>query len=154
MVQSATLKANRELDVSDFYLVKVIELMKERATFSSDLLSDRYFFESTDDYNQKTFKKKWKSNTLGLVKEFFMLLKEDEEFTASSTENIFQKFISKKEIGMGTILPNLRLILTGKGVGPSLFEIMGLLGKEEVMRRHEEKSMFFEQLFLENSNKQ
>ena len=148
------LKANRELDVSDSYLVKVIELMKERATFSSDLLSDRYFFESTDDYNQKTFKKKWKSNTLGLVKEFFMLLKEDDEFTASSTENIFQKFISKKEIGMGTILPNLRLILTGKGVGPSLFEIMGLLGKEEVMRRHEEKSMFFEQLFLENSNKQ
>ena len=55
---------------------------------------------------------------------------------------------------MGSILTNLRLILTGKGVGPSLFEIMGLLGKEEVMRRHEEKSMFFEQLFLENSNKQ
>ena len=64
------LKANRELDVSDSYLVKVIELMKERATFSSDLLSERYFFESTDDYNQKTFKKKWRSNTLGLVEEF------------------------------------------------------------------------------------
>ena len=66
----------------------------------------------------------------------------------------FKNLYQKKEIGMGTILPNLRLILTGKGVGPSLFEIMGLLGKEEVMRRHEEKSMFFEQLFLENSNKQ
>ena len=53
---------------------------------------------------------------------------------------------------MGAVLPNLRLILTGKGMGPSLFEIMALLGKEEVMKRHQERSIFFGNLYLEKSN--
>ena len=141
-----------EFDVSDSYLEKVIELMKERATFISDLLSERYFFESVSDYSQKTFQKKWKANTLQLVNEFFTLIDQDDVFTVSSTESIFQKFISSKQIGMGAILPNLRLILTGKGMGPSLFEIIALLGKKEVMKRHQERSIFFEKLYLENSN--
>ena len=147
-------KQNIEFDVSDSYLEKVIELMKERATFISDLLSERYFFESVSDYSQKTFQKKWKANTLQLVNEFFTLIDQDDVFTVSSTENIFQKFISSREIGMGAILPNLRLILTGKGMGPSLFEIIALLGKKEVMKRHQERSIFFEKLYLENSNNQ
>ena len=48
---------------------------------------------------------------------------------------------------MGAILPNLRLILTGKGMGPSIFEI-ALLGKEEVMKRFNEKSIFFQNIFI------
>ena len=34
--------------------------MKERATFANELLSEKYFFESPDDYDEKTFRKKWK----------------------------------------------------------------------------------------------
>ena len=33
---------------------------------------------------------------------------------------------------MGAVLPCLRLILTGKGMGPSAFAIASLLGKKEV----------------------
>lgn len=53
---------------------------------------------------------------------------------------------------MGALLPCLRLILTGKGMGPSLFSIMELLGKQEVMHRYNIKSTLFENLFLEKSN--
>ena len=35
---------------------------------------------------------------------------------------------------MGAILPNLRLILIGKGMGPSLFEIAALWGKITIKR--------------------
>jgi glutamyl/glutaminyl-tRNA synthetase len=53
---------------------------------------------------------------------------------------------------MGAILPNLRLILTGKGMGPSLFEIAALLGREEVMKRFKERSTFYQNMFIKNQN--
>ena len=36
---------------------------------------------------------------------------------------------------MGAALPNFRLLVTGKGMGPSMFQIAALLGKEEVLSR-------------------
>jgi len=83
---------------------------------------------------------------------FFKILNSDTVFSSISTEEVFKKFTESREIGMGAVLPNLRLILTGKGMGPSLFEIMALLGKEEVMKRHQERSIFFGNLYLEKSN--
>ena len=126
--------------------------MKERSTFQSELISEKYFFESVEDYDEKTFRKKWKSDSFSLVNEFFGLLNNIENFSSMSIESSFKKFIEKKEIGMGSILPNLRLILTGKGMGPSLFEIATLLGKEEVMKRFKERSKFFQNMFIKKQN--
>jgi glutamyl-tRNA synthetase len=139
-------------NVSNAFLEKVANLMKERATFHHELLSEEYFFKIFEEYDEKTFRKKWKSNTLLLVNEFFADLELVESFLSNQIENTFQKFIEKKEIGMGALLPCLRLILTGKGMGPSLFSIMELLGKQEVMHRYNIKSTLFENLFLEKSN--
>ena len=40
----------------------------------------------------------------------------------------------------------MRLILTGKGMGPSVFAIASLLEKEEVMTRYQNKINFFTSL--------
>ena len=61
-------------------------------------------------------------------------------------------FSPEKEIGMGAVLPCMRLVLTGKGMGPSVFAIADLLGKEEVINRYKEKNEFFQKLFLEKTN--
>ena len=42
-----------------------------------------------------------------------------------------------KGLGFGAILPPFRLLLSGKGMGPSLFAIAELLGKEECLARME-----------------
>jgi glutamyl-tRNA synthetase len=149
---SSLMLENCKYDVSKEYLEKVAELMKERATFHHELLSEDYFFKSFEDYDQKTFRKKWKSNSISLVNDFFSELNSIESFDAETIENTFKSFINRKEIGMGALLPCLRLILTGKGMGPSIFSIMKLIGKEEVMNRFKEKSFFFENLFLEKSD--
>ena len=149
---SSLMLENCKYDVGNEYLEKVAELMKERATFHHELLSEDYFFKSFEDYDQKTFRKKWKSNSISLVNEFFLELNSIESFNAVTIENTFKSFIERKEIGMGALLPCLRLILTGKGMGPSLFSIMELIGEEEVMNRFKEKSIFFENLFLEKSD--
>ena len=38
---------------------------------------------------------------------------------------------------MGRLLPAFRLSVTGLGMGPSLFDIVSLLGKQEVIERIE-----------------
>ena len=40
-----------------------------------------------------------------------------------------------KELGFGAVLPNFRLAITGLGMGPSMFHICSILGKEEVIKR-------------------
>ena len=43
----------------------------------------------------------------------------------------------RKRVGMGKLLPAFRVSLTGLGMGPSLFDIAALLGKEETIKRME-----------------
>ena len=38
-------------------------------------------------------------------------------------------------MGIGAVLPNFRLLLTGNGTGPSMFDISAFLGKEECIER-------------------
>ena len=160
--QHLRLKSNNELanmmmEISDWnvsidYMEAVAELMKERASFTSELLTDDYFFISPKSYDEKTFKKKWKESSGIIMTDLFKELEKDPEFSSGSIENIFKNFINKREIGMGAVLPCMRLILTGKGMGPSLFAIASLLGKQEVMKRFNEKNSFFINLYLKNNN--
>ena len=159
--QHLRLKSNNELanmmmESSDWnvaidYMEKVAELMKERASFTSELLTDEYFFESPKSYDEKTFRKKWKESSGIIMTDLFKELEKDVEFSSDSIENIFKNFITKREIGMGAVLPCMRLILTGKGMGPSVFAIASLLGKEEVMKRFNKKNSFFINLYLNNN---
>lgn len=117
-------------------LTRVSNLMKERATFVQDILHEgMYFFESPKEYDTKTIKKKWKEHT----PELLSALRDDfsgiNEFTHPNIEKTFSSFLEKKEIGFGQIGPALRLSISGKGMGPSLFDICEILGKDETLKR-------------------
>ncbi len=58
-------------------------------------------------------------------------------FSSENIESEFKSFLKEKNLGMGKFLPILRLSLTGLGMGPSLFDIACLLGKEETLKRIE-----------------
>ena len=60
-----------------------------------------------------------------------------ENFTAEHIESTFKSFLEEKELGIGAVLPNFRLLITGNGTGPSMFEIAEFLGKEECLTRME-----------------
>ena len=49
----------------------------------------------------------------------------------------FKKYLEENELGMGKLLPAFRVCLTGLGMGPSLFDIASLLGKEKTIKRME-----------------
>lgn len=123
---------------TDEQLAKMVNLLKERATFAHELLNEgTYFFESPAEYDEKTISKKWKTETNqqleGLVDRFKGL----EVFNAENTESTFKSYLEENGLKFGQLGPGLRVSVTGLGMGPSLFEIFEILGKEEVINRIE-----------------
>ncbi len=123
-------------DVDSAFLAKVCEQVKERATFLHDILDNStYFFSVPEDYDEKTVRKKWKDQTAEIMSELVEVLNAISDFKAATIETDFKAFLEKKELGLGQVLPNFRLLVTGMGAGPSMFDICEILGKEEVVNR-------------------
>ncbi len=125
-----------ELKQSDLELERICSLMKERATFAQDILTDgAYLFERPTSFDADTIRKKWKSETTGYINEWKALIVELSDFTSTNIEQTFKSFLSEKQLGIGAVLLPYRLVLTGVGAGPGMFEISEFLGKEEVLAR-------------------
>lgn len=119
-------------------LEEVCGMMKERATFIQDILSEgAYLFERPSVYDEQTVIKKWKEDSAELMKEWIEILGSIAEFSQEPIENAFKEFIQAKNLGIGAVLPLFRLLITGTGTGPSMFEIAQFLGKEECICRLE-----------------
>ncbi|MFB6305490.1 MAG: glutamate--tRNA ligase [Flavobacteriales bacterium] len=128
----------KDKNIDKEYLENVCRLMKERATFPGDMINEgMYFFEKPEEYDEKTLKKKWKEETPKILKELKSVLENIEVFNSENIEKEFKGFLNEKGLGFGKVMPNFRLVLTGKGMGPSIFEITALLGKDEVSERIE-----------------
>ena len=114
----------------------VCRLMKERATFTKDMLTEgAYLLERPVSYDEQTVAKKWKDDTSALLTEFMNELENVEPFTSPEIENCFKSFLERKGLGVGAVLPLFRLVITGTGMGPSMFDISEFLGKEECLTR-------------------
>lgn len=118
-------------------LATICGLMKERATFLQDMVTNgAYFFAAPTTYDEKMIKKKWKDDSPAIVQELSARFAAT-TFTADALETTFKAFIEEKEIGFGAAMLPLRLLITGVGGGPSLFAIMEVIGKEEALHRIE-----------------
>lgn len=127
----------QNIERSEGFVIKVCDLMKERSTFVKDILDAGYLFTAPNSYDEKTIRKKWKEQTPAIMNELKAVLSEIEPFEAPEIESTFKLFLEEKELGFGAVLPNFRVLVTGQGMGPSMFEICALLGKEEVLQRME-----------------
>lgn len=117
-------------------LTDVCRLMKERATFVQDILSEGNFLLARPiEYDAVTVQKKWNENAEALMVEWSQVLSGLSNFSAESIEAAFKDFLAAKNLGIGAVLPLFRLLLTGKGMGPSMFEVAAFLGKEETIDR-------------------
>lgn len=118
------------------FLRGVCELMKERATFIHEIITEGdFFFEAPKEFDSKTLNKKWKETSPEIMSEWKESMKQINPFVSENIEEGFKKFLDEKSMGIGQVLPLYRLLLTGKGMGPSMFAISELLGKEESINR-------------------
>lgn len=123
-------------DFSLPYLEKVIKLMVERITFIKEIIIQApYFFEAPQQYEEKFTKKAWKPESLQHIKQLFTLFNTITQFTASEIEAKFKEYITANQLNIGQVMAPLRLVLTGIGNGPCVFDICETLGQEEVLQR-------------------
>ena len=117
-------------------LTGVCKLMKERATFIPDIwVEGAFLLERPKEFDPKTTRKKWRGDAVVIMQGWAKVLNEIDVFSAETIELRFKEYLQEKELGMGAVLPLFRLLLTGKGMGPSMFEIAAFIGKEETIVR-------------------
>ena len=120
---------------SDEKLLKVISLMKERATFVKDIYNDgKFFFEAPTYYDEKAVKKAWNEETATILNELSTQLETWDMKPEIIKQNIHH-FAESKSLGMGKVMMPLRLSLVGELKGPDVPDILEILGKEESVAR-------------------
>ncbi|WP_114492297.1 glutamate--tRNA ligase [Candidatus Ulvibacter alkanivorans] len=119
-------------------LETLVHMLKERATFVSDLWDQgHFFFAAPEFYEEKASKKAFKEETPQLLEKVVALIKSVDTVSAANLSEKIKGWITQEEIGFGKVMMPLRLSLVGEMKGPDVFEIAALLGKEETIARIE-----------------
>jgi glutamyl-tRNA synthetase len=124
------------LNFSDDYLLQIISTMKERVTFVKEFLTiSPYFFAAPEIYDETSKSKNWKPETpdyLLKLRNAFIELKNP---TKEDYENALKRVAEELTIGAGKLIHPLRLALSGMSTGPGVYDIVIILGKDEVIKR-------------------
>ncbi|MBN9337467.1 MAG: glutamate--tRNA ligase, partial [Chryseobacterium sp.] len=127
----------KSLNISDEKLLKIVSLMKERATFVVDIYNDgKFFFAAPNSYDEKALKKAWNDTTSAVLKDLSTKL-EITEFHPEVLKQTIHHFAEEHSLGMGKVMMPLRLALVGELKGPDVPDIMNIIGKEETLARIE-----------------
>ena len=123
------------LDIS--YLINIIDALKPRSKSLYEFISQsKHFFSSPDTFDQDESQKAWPDNsTTAIVTLSYEYLKTFDSWNSDFIEKEIKKFASENSFGAGKVIMPLRLAVFGSLNGPSLFDIMHILGKNETLSR-------------------
>lgn len=132
------------------YYLKVIYILQERLKTLSQIREyGDYFFLDKLNYDPETVKKVCKSPDIYIylekIKEEWSKIP-DSEFNATNLENILRNLAETHQIPTKNLVHPIRVALTNKTVGPGLYELAEILGKERVIKRLEEFIEFLKKL--------
>jgi len=114
----------------------IVALIKERATFISDLWEQgSFFFCAPVDYDDKASKKAFKEDTPQILEQVIGLINDVKDFSTESISSTIKEWITSRELSFGKVMMPLRLALVGEMKGPDVFEIASILGKGETVKR-------------------
>ncbi len=85
-----------------------------------------------DEEAQKEHSREDRKKEFSLLKERFVKI---EEFNTENVEKEFRNLVAELGIKASDLVHPVRVALTGKSVGPGLFETIALLGKEKTLAR-------------------
>lgn len=130
------IKSVQLANLNDNYFFKVIGLLKERLAFPKDFVEmSEYFFRNPESFDEGGLKKYWEPETHNHLKLFADRLESLLEYSHTSIETALRQLAEELQIKPTKLIHPTRLALSGRTVGPGLFEMMELLGKEIVVWR-------------------
>ncbi len=119
------------------YVAAVINALGDRLKIGTDILTyGEFFFKDEVDYDPEGAARYLKTPSapviLGALRD---RLANETAFRADALEHLVRHLAEERGISTREIIHPARMALTGKTVGPGLFELMAVLSKERVLQR-------------------
>ena len=128
------------------WLLKFVSLLKERCKTLKDFVErGKYFFSFDYQYEPKAASKHFNSaEAADRLRAYVDRLSGLDSFEKPKIEQALRGLADEMKIKPAALIHPVRLAATGISTGPPLFDLLELLGKEEVIRRIEKAAEFIQ----------
>ncbi len=118
------------------YLIKVSKAMQERLKTLVDMRElGFFFFREPTQYDPEGVKKSFKPGVELWLREVAQEFENLDPWTEENIEAVVRGYAKKVGVGAGKIIHPIRVAVSGLRMGPSLFEMLAILGREKVVAR-------------------
>lgn len=125
-------------DFSDDYIQRAVAMVKSRANFVKDLWEQaHFFFTAPETYDPKAIKKRWTPETPAILRELVTRLRNLPSLEPVKAEEDIIGWITERGYHMGNVMNAFRLTVVGECKGPHMFDIVELMGINEISSRVE-----------------
>ena len=126
----------KDLELSDEYLLLIIDAMIERGSFIKDFIENSsYFFERPESYDEAVIQKRWKDDSEDLLRKYIERISEFDSPSKEDYEIALKAVAEGADCGAGRLIHPARLATSGVGIGPGVYDLLFILGKDEVIER-------------------
>lgn len=135
-IDGGLLKEN-EVDEKYEYIKRVVDAVREKVKLLSEIAeASEYFFKDIEEYDPKGIKKRFKKDgVVEMLEEGKSALINAPSFDVETVEKVYRDLIDELGIKGGDIIHPTRLAISGRTVGPGLFDIISILGRETCIER-------------------
>jgi len=121
------------------WLTRVAGLFKERARTLNDFFDwSEYVFKDEVKYEADAVKKRInKPGVIELLETVTSKFSAAKDFNKESLEEIVRKLAEEMKIKAADIIHPVRVAVSGRAMGPGLFELLAVLGRDKVIKRLE-----------------
>jgi glutamyl-tRNA synthetase len=122
---------------SEAWLTQMVAICQEKIPTLNNIVEyTDFFFNEISAYDEKGVRKQWQQD--GAVDHMLRIreaLASVDTWDHDTLKAAFERLVEETGEGLGKFIHPTRLALTGKSVGPGLFELAELLGKDEALGR-------------------
>jgi glutamyl-tRNA synthetase len=123
-------------DISFNSINKALKSIRERSRSIIELINIASFYIIGTDVNfDENSKNILKSTDKNLIVSLIEKLNLIESFNVDNIKEIAQDIASQYSVKLSSIMIPTRILMTGKEVSPSIFEMMDIVGKSETIKR-------------------
>jgi glutamyl-tRNA synthetase len=128
------------------YYEKVVKAVSDRVKTLAEMAdASTYFYREVDSYDEKGVRKHFrKEGSAALLRRAASLLHTLEPFDLDSVESGYRNLSKELGISAGRLIHPTRLAISGRTMGPGLFDIIVLLGREKTISRLEKAALWIE----------
>jgi glutamyl-tRNA synthetase len=133
LLESAGIK-----NIEEAYLLKVLELVKDRCTLLNDFYTQgAFFFQAPATIDIDAVKPKWDEKKNLFFTELLKAYQLPIIWETADLEREFKEIAAANQLKPGELMLPFRIMLVGGKFGPGVFDIAAMIGKEETVSRIE-----------------